>query len=361
MPTARPCVSTTATWPAPARPTSRPIAISTALADAAQAPRVRSAPRGPALRGFARRRRSATTSSKSRSLGYLKSTQEWEPADGVPAAERHFLRKKRRAAFFESKHRAVKRSCRVSKRYAIVSIGTNSTRLLLADIGPSVRASSSLVRPARGIGEGLGERGRLGDEPMQRTLEAIAQYRAAVRGHYIRLFAVATSALRQRRERRGVRAARRSDLLGVPLRVLSGEEEAAASYRGALTAFEAQRGERIGVAGYGGGSTEYAVGDAPEPEQRRLMRDRRGAVDRSRAGTWRARRRRRGERWSSAGTRLAKALAAADGVCAGRAPRVRRRKRHDDCGDRAGAPNAGRPSRSRARDLQRTLDAAARQ
>jgi hypothetical protein len=35
---------------------------------------------------------------------YLKSTEEWEPADGLPAAERHFLRKKRRAALFESKH-----------------------------------------------------------------------------------------------------------------------------------------------------------------------------------------------------------------------------------------------------------------
>jgi hypothetical protein len=36
---------------------------------------------------------------------YLKSTEEWEPSDGLPAAERHFLRKKRRAALFESKHR----------------------------------------------------------------------------------------------------------------------------------------------------------------------------------------------------------------------------------------------------------------
>jgi hypothetical protein len=36
---------------------------------------------------------------------FLKSTEEWEPADGLPAAERHFLRKKRRAALFESKHR----------------------------------------------------------------------------------------------------------------------------------------------------------------------------------------------------------------------------------------------------------------
>lgn len=37
---------------------------------------------------------------------YLKSTEEWEPADGLPAAERHFLRKKRRAALFESKHQS---------------------------------------------------------------------------------------------------------------------------------------------------------------------------------------------------------------------------------------------------------------
>ncbi len=35
---------------------------------------------------------------------YLKETQEWERADAPPAHERHFLRKKRRAAYFESKH-----------------------------------------------------------------------------------------------------------------------------------------------------------------------------------------------------------------------------------------------------------------
>lgn len=37
---------------------------------------------------------------------YFKSTQEWEAPDGVAAAERHFLHKKRRAALFESKHQA---------------------------------------------------------------------------------------------------------------------------------------------------------------------------------------------------------------------------------------------------------------
>jgi len=154
----------------------------------------------------------------------------------------------------------------VTKRYAIVSIGTNSTRLLLADIGPEHPRTELARSTGTRIGEGLGERGRLDDEPMERTLEAIAQYARAIRGHYVRLFAVATSALR--RAQNGEAFAQRvSDLLRVPVRVLSGEEEAAASYRGAITAFDGKRGERIGVLDTGGGSTEYAVGDGPAPEQ----------------------------------------------------------------------------------------------
>lgn len=37
-------------------------------------------------------------------VGYLKMTEEWDVRDGVPAHERHFLKKKRRAALFESRH-----------------------------------------------------------------------------------------------------------------------------------------------------------------------------------------------------------------------------------------------------------------
>lgn len=154
----------------------------------------------------------------------------------------------------------------MSKRYAIVSIGTNSTRLLLADVEPE-QPRVELARSAgTRIGENLGERGRLADEPMQRTLDAVAQLARAVRGHYVRLFAIGTSALR-RAENGEEFAARVETLLGVPLRVLSGEEEAAASYRGALTAFDRLRGERVGVIDMGGGSTEYAVGTSLQPEQ----------------------------------------------------------------------------------------------
>lgn len=154
----------------------------------------------------------------------------------------------------------------MSKRFAVISIGTNSTRLLLADVAPTIARIETARSIGTRIGEGLGEGGRLGDEPMQRTLDAIGQLHRAVKGHYIRLFAVATSALR--RAENGEEFARRVQaLLGTPLRVLSGEEEATASYRGALTAFGELRGERVGVLDVGGGSTEYAVGTSSEPER----------------------------------------------------------------------------------------------
>ncbi len=154
----------------------------------------------------------------------------------------------------------------MSKRYAIVSIGTNSTRLLLADLAQEEPRVELARSTGTRIGEGLGERGRLADEAMQRTLDVLAQYARAVRGHYVRLFAIGTSALR-RAENGGEFDQRVRALLGVPLRVLSGEEEAAASYRGALTAFDRLRGERVGVLDTGGGSTEYAVGSSLEPEK----------------------------------------------------------------------------------------------
>ncbi len=154
----------------------------------------------------------------------------------------------------------------MSKRYAIVSIGTNSTRSLLADVEkdpPRIELARSI---GTRLGEALGERGRLGDEPMRRTLDAVAQLSRALRGHYVRLFAIGTSALR-RADNGDEFIARVQAVLNVPLRVLSGEEEAAASYRGALTAFGTLRGERVGVVDVGGGSTECAVGDSAKPER----------------------------------------------------------------------------------------------
>ncbi|HEX3672038.1 MAG TPA: hypothetical protein VHT92_10100 [Candidatus Cybelea sp.] len=154
----------------------------------------------------------------------------------------------------------------MSKRYAIVSIGTNSTRLLLADVAPEDPRTELARSVGTRLGETLGERGKLADEPMRRTLDAVSQYVRAIRGHYVRLFAVATSAVR-RAENGEEFSDRVREILGVPLRVLSGEEEAAASYRGGLTALGTLRGERVGVLDLGGGSTEFAAGDSATPER----------------------------------------------------------------------------------------------
>jgi exopolyphosphatase / guanosine-5'-triphosphate,3'-diphosphate pyrophosphatase len=153
----------------------------------------------------------------------------------------------------------------MSKRYAIVSIGTNSTRALLADVEPDPPRVEAAHSIGTRIGEGLGEGGSLSEEAMQRTLDAVTAHFRAIRGHYVRLFAVATSALR--RAHNGQEFSNRVQaVLGVPLRVLTGEEEAAASYRGALTALGRLRGERVGVVDAGGGSTEYATGVSGLPE-----------------------------------------------------------------------------------------------
>lgn len=152
------------------------------------------------------------------------------------------------------------------KRWAIVSIGTNSTRALIADMQPEIPRIELSRSIGTRIGEGLQERGHLGDEPMQRTLDAIRDHFRAARGHYIRLYAIATSALR-RADNGALFAEAVHDALGVPLRVLTGDEEASASYRGAITAFGQLHHEEVGVIDTGGGSTEYAIGAGHSPER----------------------------------------------------------------------------------------------
>jgi exopolyphosphatase/guanosine-5'-triphosphate,3'-diphosphate pyrophosphatase len=152
------------------------------------------------------------------------------------------------------------------KRWAIVSIGTNSTRALLADMAPAVPHVELARSIGTRIGEGLKERGHLGDEPMERTLDAVRQHMQALRGHYVRMFAIATSALR-RADNADEFTRRVSELTGVPVQIISGEDEASASYRGALTMVGAKPGEVLGVVDVGGGSTEYAVGSGDAPDR----------------------------------------------------------------------------------------------
>jgi exopolyphosphatase/guanosine-5'-triphosphate,3'-diphosphate pyrophosphatase len=142
----------------------------------------------------------------------------------------------------------------------LISIGTNSTRALVADLDAQPPATLLARSTGTRIGQGLKERGHLDDAAMQRTLDAIAEHVAAVREQTGDLRAIATSALR-RADNAQAFADRVQALVGAPLRTISGDQEAACSFAGAVSGVEGSSGARFGVLDVGGGSSEYAVGE----------------------------------------------------------------------------------------------------
>lgn len=155
----------------------------------------------------------------------------------------------------------------MSDRSAVISIGTNSTRLLIADFSakryglfgdPVTRILKERSIGTR-IGEGLKESGHLAGEPMRRTLAVVCHYRAALEGRVRNLHVIATSALR-RADNASQFVDRVREITGTEVEILDGAEEAKASFRGAVTSLDDSQEVRAGVVDTGGGSTEYAVG-----------------------------------------------------------------------------------------------------
>ena len=149
-------------------------------------------------------------------------------------------------------------------RVAAIDVGTNSTRLLVAEeLADGFRALERRLTITR-LGEGVNERRVLAPRALERTLRTIADY-AAVCGEYevTRLRVTGTSAVRDAHNREvffdGVRK-----LTGAEAEVLSGEAEARATFLGALS--DLTRGDPVLVVDIGGGSTELIVG-REEPER----------------------------------------------------------------------------------------------
>ena len=130
--------------------------------------------------------------------------------------------------------------------------------MLLADMRPQIPHVELARTIGTRIGEGLGERGMLGEEPMARTIAALREYTKGVRNRCSKMLVIATSALR-RADNAEEFAERAQQATGAQLRTLTGEEEARASFRGAVGGLPPFPGS-TGVGDIGGGSTEYAVG-----------------------------------------------------------------------------------------------------
>ncbi|SFF08834.1 exopolyphosphatase / guanosine-5'-triphosphate,3'-diphosphate pyrophosphatase [Actinacidiphila alni] len=154
-----------------------------------------------------------------------------------------------------------------SVRVAAIDCGTNSIRLLVADIDPATGALTDLDRRMRivRLGQGVDRTGRLAPEALERTFTACREYAEVIREHGVpveRIRFVATSASRDADNRddfvRGV-----VGILGVEPEVISGDQEAAFSFTGAtrgLTGGQALETPYL-VVDIGGGSTEFVLGE----------------------------------------------------------------------------------------------------
>jgi exopolyphosphatase/guanosine-5'-triphosphate,3'-diphosphate pyrophosphatase len=137
-------------------------------------------------------------------------------------------------------------------RVAAVDIGTNSTRLLIAE-GDEERARASIVTR---LGEGVDRSGTLSDAAQQRVLDVLARFRATIEEQRCeRAAAAMTSAVRDAANG-GEFSARVEQALGFAPRILTGDEEARLTYDGATYGRD---GEFL-VIDIGGGSTELVLG-----------------------------------------------------------------------------------------------------
>ncbi|WP_405087066.1 exopolyphosphatase [Microbispora sp. NBC_01389] len=152
------------------------------------------------------------------------------------------------------------------RRVAAIDCGTNSVRLLIADVSgddlTDVERRMEIVR----LGQDVDRTGRLAPEALERTFTAMRGYAKLIREHAsgeeVPVRVVATSATRDAANRAdfvtGVR-----EIFGVEPEVVSGDEEAGLSFAGAtrgLARAGAAAETPCLVVDIGGGSTEFVVG-----------------------------------------------------------------------------------------------------
>jgi exopolyphosphatase/guanosine-5'-triphosphate,3'-diphosphate pyrophosphatase len=144
-------------------------------------------------------------------------------------------------------------------RVAAIDCGTNSIRLLIADIeGNNFREISRLMEVVR-LGQGVDKTGAFHPDAIARTLAAVDIYAAEIAKRGVeKVRFCATSATRDATNRAlfidGVK-----ERLGIEPEVIAGEVEAALSFQGATKDFDKSQGPFL-VIDIGGGSTEFVFG-----------------------------------------------------------------------------------------------------
>jgi exopolyphosphatase/guanosine-5'-triphosphate,3'-diphosphate pyrophosphatase len=144
---------------------------------------------------------------------------------------------------------------------AVVDIGTNSTRLLVAELhGGRVTGELERRSTVTRLGAGVDADGRLRDDAMERVYATLEEYRQAMHDHGVeRGVAVMTSAVRDAANGREFadEVARR---FALEPHILSGDDEARLTFLGAMSERDPADRTRTLVIDIGGGSTELVIG-----------------------------------------------------------------------------------------------------
>lgn len=144
-------------------------------------------------------------------------------------------------------------------RIGVIDLGTNTTRLLIADVsGGRIQERMRRSEITR-LGEGVDATNRLADRAMDRVGAVVGEYRALIdREGVERIVAIATSAMRDAENGDEFRASLRARF-GIKAETISGGEEARLTFLGATSARPHRRAATL-VIDIGGGSTEFVIG-----------------------------------------------------------------------------------------------------
>jgi exopolyphosphatase/guanosine-5'-triphosphate,3'-diphosphate pyrophosphatase len=153
------------------------------------------------------------------------------------------------------------------ERLAAIDIGTNSIRCIVVECREdggftTLDDEKETVR----LGEGIAETGQISTAAVIRAETALVRMRKLAEGLKVKAIdAVATSAVRKATNG-PLLVKRLSDILGTPIRVISGEEEAALAAKSALRNFDTS-GKRFGIIDVGGGSVELITAQGNHVEE----------------------------------------------------------------------------------------------
>ncbi len=147
--------------------------------------------------------------------------------------------------------------------YACIDIGSNTTRLLVAEPSDGRLRELMTQRAFTSLGKAT-TKGRIPEEKIEETAEVVAtQARLARELGAEDIAVVATAAVRSAKNREEFGAAVEAES-GLPVRVLSGHEEARLAFLGATRTFSGPLDGSIAVVDVGGGSTEVVIGTLAE-------------------------------------------------------------------------------------------------